>query len=117
MYLKVGSYYYTGSLALQLYDDEGNCDDITINLNGYSVDYDEGFISSDLLCENKKGETTVDLLKKAGIIKESYGFIRYNMGSYEKVRFDLDKIKEYDPEGLKEYLEMWEVSEELDIKI
>ena len=56
-------------------------------------------------------------MKKAGIIKESYGFIRYNMGSYEKVRFDLDKIKEYDPEGLKEYLEMWEVSEELDIKI
>ena len=40
MYLKVGSYYYTGSLALQLYDDEGKGDDININLIGYSVYYD-----------------------------------------------------------------------------
>ncbi len=78
---------------------------------------DEGFINGDINHVNSKGENLVDTLKDLGIIKESYGFIPYNMGSYEYVKFDMDKIKEYDPKGLKEFTNKNTMDESIDIKI
>ncbi len=38
----------------------------------------------------------ITTLKDIGIIKKSYGFVKHNYGKYEYVKFDLEKLKEYD---------------------
>lgn len=116
--LRVFDYFSNGRLALMLYDAEGYQDDITVNLPFFPVDdIDYGIINGDINCINSKGENLVDTLKELGIIEESYGFYPYNHGSYEYVKFDMKKIKEYDKEGTEKYLNKYKLEEELDIKI
>lgn len=70
------------------------------------ADIDEGFLNGDINCINTKGVNYTDVFRELGIIAESYGFIPYNYGTYEYVRFDLDKLKEYDPKGVDEYYKL-----------
>ena len=84
------------------FDDNDLFADITINLNLPINNYDEGFINADI---NYRELGIVDLLKKEGIIEKSYGMKKYNMGSYEHVKFNLEKLKEYDPFGVDNYLD------------
>ncbi len=101
-----------------LLDYQGYSNDITINLPDMFVSsFDEGFINGDINHVNFKGENLVNNLKDLGIIKESYGFVKYNLGSYEYVKFDMDKIKEYDPKGLKEFLDKNNINQDINIKI
>lgn len=89
--------------------------DITINLNLPINNYDEGFINADI---NHKEFGIVDLLKKEGIIEKSYGMKKYNMGSYELVKFNLEKLKEYDYAGVEKFLDSINIgNDELDYKI
>ena len=101
--IKVYDYVNGNRLAIFLTDDEGDFSDITVNLTDTIInDIDEGFINSNFDTEN--GRKFIDKLKEIGIISYSYGFINYNMGSYELVKFDLDKLKEYDKVGVKKYI-------------
>ena len=101
--IKVYDYVNGNRLAIFLTDDEGDFFDITVNLTDAIInDIDEGFINSNFDTEN--GRKFIDKLKEIGIISYSYGFINYNMGSYELVKFDLDKLKEYDKVGVNKYI-------------
>lgn len=101
--IKVYDYVNGNRLAIFLTDDEGDFSDITVNLTDTIInDIDEGFINSNFDTDN--GRKFIDKLKTMGIIKHSYGFINYNMGSYELVKFDLDKLKEYDKVGVNKYI-------------
>ena len=114
--LKIYNYVNNSRLAILLYSNGELFSDLTINLSEYPIcDIDEGFINSNLNCKNINGINYIDEFKKEGIIKESYGFIPYNLGTYEYVSFDLDKLKEYDPEGLDKFYK--ELDKEMEINI
>lgn len=102
--LKILNYATNGRLAILLYTDDDNYyGDLTINLSDFILmGFDEAFISADL------DDKFIDILKRKNIIEESYGKRKYNMGHYEHVRFNLDKLKEYDPEGLEKSLKVYE---------
>ena len=40
--------------------------------------------------------------------------VNYNIGKYDMVVFDIEKLKEYDPTGVKEYQKTIENEEELE---
>jgi len=114
--LKVYNYNSNSRLAIIIYEPDGELwNDLTINLPEFFLsDIDEGFINGDY---NTKEKNIVDYFKKIGIIKESYGLRNYNMGKYEYVKFDLDKLKEYDPDGIEKFYEKAQDIEKLDLYI
>lgn len=100
LFLQVSQYVNNGNLAILAYTKEDLYGDITINLSGYSVDKDEGFINT-----ITKDSGLEKKLIKEGIIKEIITTIKFNMGKYDLVAFDMEKLKEYDPKGIKQYQE------------
>ncbi len=76
---------------------------------GYSVDEDEGFINS-----ITKDSGLEQQLIKEGIIEEVITTVKYNMGEYDLVAFDMKKLKEYDPKGIEEYENLIEDEEEME---
>lgn len=100
LYLKVEQYGFSGNIALLAYTKNDLYGDITTNLNGYSLDEDEGFINS-----ITKDSGLEKKLMDEGIIKEVITTINHNMGKYDLVVFDFEKLKEYDPEGIQKYNE------------
>ncbi len=109
LFLQVSQYRNTGNLALLAYTEEEPYGDITINLPGYSVDEDEGFINS-----ITKDSGLEQQLIKEGIIEEVITTVKYNMGEYDLVAFDMKKLKEYDPKGIEEYENLIEDEEEME---
>lgn len=117
LFLDVLQYQNNNRIAIISYfaNDNDLFADITINLNLPINNYDEGFINADI---NHKEFGIVDLLKKEGIIEKSYGMKKYNMGSYELVKFNLEKLKEYDYAGVEKFLDSINIgNDELDYKI
>ena len=98
LFLDVSQYRNNMNLAIVAYTEEDTYGDITINLPGMWLEDNEGFINS----YTKSGGLEKALIKK-GIIKEIQGLHKYNYGEYDLVTFDLEKLKEYDPEGVKKY--------------
>lgn len=98
LFLEVGQYRNEGNLAILAYTKEELYGDITINLLGFSVNKDEGFINSITKDSGLEKE-----LIKAGIIKKVVKTVKYNMGKYDLVVFDLEKLKEYDFSGIEKY--------------
>ena len=109
LYLQVSQYRNNGNLAILAYTEEEPYGDITINLPGYSVDEDEGFINS-----ITKDSGLEQQLIKEGIIEEVITTVKYNMGEYDLVAFDMKKLKEYDPKGIEEYENLIEDEEEME---
>lgn len=109
LFLEVTQYRSNGNLALLAYTKEELYGDITINLPGFSVDEDEGIINS----ITKDSGLEQKLIEK-GIIKEVITEVKYNMGRYDFVVFDMEKLKEYDPIGMKKYQESIEEEEEIE---
>lgn len=109
LFLEVSPYLNGGNLAILAYTKEDIYGDITINLNGYSVDKDEGFINS-----ITKDSGLEKKLINEGIIKEVITTVNHNMGKYDFVSFDMEKLKEYDPKGTKKYLNEKENEEEFE---
>lgn len=105
--IQVSSYLNGNNLAIMLCDRHGGEDCLTINLNGYPLAIDEGFISDDVQGTYPDHKTLPEIFKEEGIIKQSYGFFPFNMGKYEKVKFDLPKLREYDPKGVDSYLKQF----------
>lgn len=103
LYLKVGKYRNNGSIAILAYTKDDFYGDITINLTGYSVDTNEGFIDP----INKDSGLGKELIKK-GIIEEVIAQVNHNMGVYDMVVFNIKKLKEYDSKGIVEYLKEYE---------
>ena len=101
--LKIYSYTNNKRIAILLYAEDGELfDDLTINLSDFMIqDESEGFINDFI---NSSEFDIVEKLKKSKVIEESFGSRNYNMGKYEYVKFNLDKLKEYDPEGLEKFI-------------
>ena len=87
-----------------------NNGDVTINLTDTFINDDECFINS-----YTKSGGLEDKLIKLGVIKKIIRPIKYNMGTYDWVQLDLDKLKEYDPKGVDKYLNP--VDEDIDLRI
>lgn len=107
--LQVTQYKNNGNLAILAFTGKELFGDITINLSGYSIDEEEGFINS----ITKDSGLERELIKK-GIIKEVITTVDYNMGRYDMVVFNLEKLKEYDPSGVENYQKLNEIEEELE---
>lgn len=102
-------YSYTNNrIAILLYTEDGELfDDLTINLPDFVIQNNsEVFLNSSI---NSNEFDVVDVLKKEKVISESYGFRNYNMGQYEYVKLDLEKLKEFDEEGYNTYIANEEV--------
>ncbi len=98
LFLNVEHYIFNEGLAVTANTKNDFYGDITVNLGGYSLDKNEAFISSitkDCGLEKK--------LIEEGIIKKVVCTVNYNMGKYDRVVFDIEKLKEYDPKGVKDY--------------
>ena len=65
------------------------------------------------------GEVLEDSLNIIGVgTAKSNGMKKYNMGSYELVKFNLEKLKEYDYTGVEKFLDSINIgNDELDYKI
>ena len=98
LFLEVSQYRSNMNLAIVAYTEEEPYGDITINLPGMWLEDNEGFINS----YNKSGGLEKEIIEK-GIIKEVQGTRKYNYGEYDLVTFDLEKLKEYDPDGVEKY--------------
>ena len=109
IYLQVGQYKNNGNIAILAYTKDEFYGDITINLSGYSVDEDEGFIKP-----INKDSGLEKILIKNGIIKEIITTVNCNMGKYDMVVFDLEKLKEYDLDGVEKYNKIIEKEEEFE---
>lgn len=109
LFLQVTQYKNNDNLAILAYTEEELYGDITINLSGFSVDEEEGFINS-----ITKDSGLEQKLIKEGIIKEVITTVNHNMGKYDMVVFDLEKLKEYDPIGVKDYQRIRENEEEFE---
>jgi len=76
--------------------------DLTINLSNshiFPININEAHIS-----EISKSCGLEKALLDAGIIKEIICNEQYNMGKYDFVSFDMEKLKEYDPVGFEKYM-------------
>ena len=102
--LQVCAYESNNRLAILCDTKSGeNYCDITINLPECPItDPSHAFLSDN----GEIGQELIELLKEIGIIKLSGAKIPYNMGQYELVSFSLDKLKEYDPKGTKEFMDL-----------
>lgn len=101
LFLDIGTYNVGKGLAILCGTVDEPFTDVTINLPGmYLSSIDKAYI--DPMCEYcGLYQTLIDLGIIKEVVKEK---VSYNMGKYDLVRFDMDKLKEYDPEGLEEYL-------------
>lgn len=107
LFIEVSQYRSNGRIAILSYTEEEPYSDITINLPGMCLDEDEGAINS--LAKSCGLEKA---LIKNGIIKEVYGTAKYNMGTYDIVAFDIEELRKYDPEGVKNFEEVLQQDEE-----
>lgn len=99
MYIEIGSYDFNNRLAVRLREKNGELfDDLTINLPELPVKKGEVFINSWL------DSKFLDCFLKEGIIKKYCGKEQYNMGEYNKVELNLNKLKEYDKLGYNEFM-------------
>lgn len=110
LFLKVNSYMNNGRMAIIAYTDEELYGDITINLPYSYLENDkEGFIEP-----YTKMSGLENRLIKLGIIEKVIDNTKYNYGEYDRVRFNLEKLKEYDPEGVTQYERMLQEENEED---
>ena len=108
--LKVSKHMENGKLGIIAYSEYEPYGNITKCLPEFYIKYNEGFI--DIMTKTSGLEQE---LIKEGIIKRVISKIKYNMEKYDFVEFDLKKLKEYDPEGVKKYQEEFEEEFEGDL--
>ena len=98
LFLEVGQYRNNGALSIFAFTEDDTYGDITINLPGFFTEENEGFINA-----ITKDSGLEEKLIKEGIIKKVITTVKYNMGKYDLVLFNMDKLKEYDFNGVEEY--------------
>lgn len=101
LFLEIGTYQYGKRLAVLCNTVDESFSDVTVNLPELYLDsVDEAFI--DLMCKDcGLYQALIDNGVINEVIREK---VPYNMGKYDLVRFDMNKLKEFDPKGYEEYL-------------
>lgn len=108
LYLTVGRYRNNDSMYLGLITDEDeDYSDITINISDTKIKDNIAYLTNDMSKELK------DFLREKELISESILFMKHNLGEYEMVYVDLNKVKEYDPKGYENFFK----KEEKDIEM
>lgn len=104
--LEVFNYMTNGRLAILGYLPDGELyGDITTNIPYPLNDIGETFINS---TTNDCSPELVKQMKDIGLIEKTYGFRSCGYGNYELVKFNLDKLKEFDKEGVEKFLNYFE---------
>lgn len=102
--LKVSSYWYGDGIAISMFCKNGNYFDdfseLTVNLPGYHLKTGEGFIA-DFCSKEKLAFIKQHELGKVLPEKGHSGFC-----AYAKVAFDLERLAEFDPEGVAQFREL-----------
>lgn len=99
LYLTVGRYRNNNSMYLGLITEDGESySDITINISDTKIKDNIAYLTNDMSKELK------DFLREKELISEPILFMKHNLGEYEMVYVDLNKVKEYDSEGYKTYI-------------
>lgn len=113
LYIEINSYSYNNRLAILCYTQDDLFSNITINLPDESINsYDEGFIDPiNKECGLYKELIIYGIIKE--VIKEN---VPYNMGKYDLVKFDMNVLKEYDPKGYENYLNLIGYEEDMSFK-
>ena len=109
LFLEIGEYLNTGRISILAYTKDDFYGDITKNLPFTFLEDEQkgGFIN-----QYTKSDGLEQKLKEEGIIKKIVGREKYNMETYDEVIFDLEKLKEYDMEGVNKYLKNFNEEEE-----
>lgn len=110
IFLEVSTYELNNRLAILAWTKEGLFSDITKNLPDLLADGDTAFIS-----DMARSSGLESKLEKLGIIKYTLGLLPYNYGVYDTAVFDMEKLKEYDPEGVARFEEIQKEEEEEEI--
>lgn len=109
IFLNIDSYAMNGNLYIGLnrvVEDDGtdpyieDVADLTVNLSGgYSMEKNEAFISHDFTKEKLAFIKEQKLGKTTGVV------VRRGMADFVQVAFDLNRLKELDPEGFARWEE------------
>ena len=98
LYLTIASYQNDNRIYIGVETEDELYADVTINLSDmYLLDDDYIFVNDDM------SKYLRNFLEEKNIIGEIYTTIQYNMGRYDMAKVDFDILKEYDPNGFKEY--------------
>lgn len=103
-YLQVGSYYNSNRLAITVCkDNDEYVEDITVNQPLVELKDDNQILLSNHISNGVKY-----LLLDRGIISKTLEIKEYGNIKYQVVNVDLEKLKEYDMEGVASFLEKHE---------
>ena len=103
-YLQVGSYYNSNRLAITVCkDNDEYVEDITVNQPLVELKDDNQILLSNHISNGVKY-----LLLDRGIISKTSEIKEYGNIKYQVVNVDLEKLKEYDKEGVESFLEKHE---------
>lgn len=100
LFFSIGTY-SNNRLAITCDTIEEPYSDITINLPNAFID----MINEAHLDPIIKSVGLQDALLEAGIIEKVISLDKYNMGTYDFVKFNFEKLKEYDPKGFEQFIE------------
>ena len=101
LYIEVGQYINNNRIAVCACTEEEYYGDITKNLPDAILENENGGFISDYI----KSSGLEARLIKEGIIEKVINTVQYNMGKYDQVVFNLDKLREYDKDGIDRFLE------------
>jgi hypothetical protein len=98
---QVDSYAMTGGIYVGLLCDNGEYyepfADMTVCIPGYSLEPNEAFINGDM------SRDLLNFIKENDLGKILPYQVRSGYGKYTPVAFDLEKLQELDPEGVKRF--------------
>lgn len=100
LFFSIGTY-SNNRLAITCDTIEEPYSDITINLPNAFID----MINEAYLDPIVKDVGLQNALLEAGIIEKVISSDKYNMGTYDFVKFNFEKLKEYDPKGFEKFIE------------
>ena len=83
--------------------------DMTVNLPGYSLDPGEAFISGDI------SKDLLRFIKENKLGKVLPYQVQSGYGKYSAVAFDLEKLKAFDPKGVAEFREEWNLPDKKEV--
>lgn len=106
--LHVGKYLYGGLYIEMLCREDGNWEtfsDLTKNIPGYVLEENEAYITHDF------SDSKLKFIKKHKLGTVMPDYARSGFCTYHKVAFDLKRLAELDPDGVKQF------AQEMDIEI
>ena len=83
---------------------------MTVNLPGYSLGPGEAFISGDI------SKDLLRFIKENKLGKVLPYQVQSGYGKYSAVAFDLEKLKAFDPKGVAEFREEWNLPDKKPVK-